>query len=319
MVSQNTFLNNLRRSCVIAVAAGVHAGSSIAGAGDSILLTTAQVTVTQRDYDAELSRLAPDMRSGFATSPKRVSDLLYAIIVNKTLAAQAIHNGLDKDRDVQDQLAVETMRILAKRRLAEIEEAAGREFDAKGNLASAAMDRYLIEPDKFRSPEEVAVSHNLFETRLHGDADARRLASDARRRAIGGEDFNVLAMELSDDPSAKSDSGRLGYFTLSAKIDSTFVKTAFALKQVGDISEPIKTALGWQILRLDGRKEGRVRPFNEVKDDILTTMRHQYIQNQKNALVATIRDDPSITVNRPAVEGLIHAVPMTDQPVTKVR
>src|SRR5690606_32384784 len=40
-----------------------------------------------------------------------------------------------------------------------------------------------------------------------------RMAESLKRRAENGEDFNQLALEHSDDPSAQSNHGDLGYFT----------------------------------------------------------------------------------------------------------
>ena len=271
---------------------------------DEVLVTTPLVVMTRHDYDTELMRLAPSVRGGFSTSPKRVTDLLNAILINKTLAAQAVREGLDKDPEVQQQIASETTHILARRRLREIDEQAGREFDAKGDLTAAARERYLVETQKYRYPEEVSVSHILFETSKHSDDEAHKLALDARARVLAGADFNALAAQVSEDPSVRSNEGKLGYFPAKGKMDPAFSDAAFALAKVGDVSEPVKTQFGWHVIRLDGRKPGGTRSFEDAKPEILAAMRQQYVQDQQAAVLAAIRNDPQLKVNQPALDAL---------------
>ena len=45
-----------------------------------------------------------------------------------------------------------------------------------------------------------------------------------------------------------------------------FVDTAFSLKDIGQISKPIKTQFGWHILKLISKNP--IKPFDEIKSDI---------------------------------------------------
>jgi len=286
---------------------------------DAVLARTPLVTMTRGDFDAEMARLTPELREDFRHSPKRVTDLLNVILVNKTLAAQAKREGLDSEPDVQQMIATETTRVLAQRQLRALDEKAGREFDVKADLTTAARERYLVNPERFRRPEEVAVSHILFETSKRGDDEARKLALDARAKVLGGADFNALAAQLSDDPSAKSNHGRSGFFPLKGKMDPTFSATAFALAKVGDISEPVKTKLGWDLIRLDERRASGIRPFDEVKSEIVAEMRQRYITEQRTAALMAIRNDPAIVVNQPALDALSVPPPPIEAPPQKTK
>lgn len=275
-----------------------------AAESDTVLARTPLVTMTKGDFDAEIARLAPELREGFRHSPKRVTDLLNVILVNKTLAAQAKRDGLDSDPDVQQMIATETTRVLAQRQLRALDEKAGREFDAKDDTTTAARERYLVNPERFRRPEEVSASHILYETSKRSDDEARKLSLDARAKVLAGADFNALATQISEDPSAKSNHGRLGFFPVKGKMDAAFSAAAFALAKVGDISEPVKTSSGWHLIRLDGRRAGGVRPFDEVKHEIVAEMRQRYIVDQRTAALMAIRNDPAIVVNQPALDAL---------------
>lgn len=90
-------------------------------------------------------------------------------------------------------------------------------------------------------------------------------ANDILGRLANGETFEDLAKKYSLDGS-KEAGGDLGYFTAEDMV-AEFSKAAFALK-VGEVSKPVKTDLGWYIIRVDDRKQGVAQPYDQVKPAI---------------------------------------------------
>lgn len=72
----------------------------------------------------------------------------------------------------------------------------------------------------------------------------------ARERVLKGEDFNKVAKEVSQDPSAARNGGDLGYFSAFQMIYD-FEDRAFKTKQ-GEVSEPFRTQFGYHILTTTG-------------------------------------------------------------------
>ena len=141
-----------------------------------------------------------------------------------------------------------------------IEIEAGREFDARGGNDAIARERYLVNSAKYRAPEQVTVTHLLFGMPKHSSDDARALAVAARARILAGTDMGVLAREISEDPSAERNNGKLDWFTRE-QVDPSFAAAAFALKNTNDVSEPVLSGFGWHHIRLDGRRaEGSCAP-----------------------------------------------------------
>ena len=69
------------------------------------------------------------------------------------------------------------------------------------NWESNAREVYLAEPERFKEPEKVNVSHILVTLKGRSEEEALALASELRDRALAGEDFAELAGEYSEDPS----------------------------------------------------------------------------------------------------------------------
>lgn len=110
-----------------------------------------------------------------------------------------------------------------------------------------------------RMQEEVRASHILIS--LSQDASptdtlaAYQRAIGLRTKLINGLDFGTAAVQYSDDPSAKSNKGDLGYFTAMQMVYS-FESAAYSLK-VGEISNPVRSRFGYHLIRVSDRRAAR--------------------------------------------------------------
>jgi len=272
---------------------------------DQLLAENAQARLTRGDYDADIQRLPAEMRDDFARDPKRLSSYLTNLLIVKTLAADARAAGLENDPVLQRRIALEVDRALADAQLRHLEQAAGKEFDAKADdFALKAKELYLIQKDKHTVPEQVSASQILFDTKRHTPEEALALARETRAKLLAGADFAATAKEISDDPSAKSNGGEIGWFARE-RMDPAFSQAAFAMKNVGDISEPVLSSFGYHLIRFEGRRAAEVKPFEAVKPQLMAELRKRYVNEQRDARTNAIRYDPNLKVNQPAVDSLL--------------
>ncbi|MBK5279083.1 MAG: peptidylprolyl isomerase [Bacteroidia bacterium] len=107
--------------------------------------------------------------------------------------------------------------------------------------------------------EEIKASHILI-TLTPNPTPADTIAAlqkltEIRTKAMGGEDFGKLAQEFSEDPSAKTNNGNLGYFTAMQMV-YPFEAAAYKTK-VGEISFPVRTRFGYHIIKVFDRQPAR--------------------------------------------------------------
>lgn len=115
---------------------------------------------------------------------------------------------------------------------------------------------------------ELDASHILFRAKTETEfAEATKKAEELRAQLAKGGDFGKAATDLSEDPTAKSNKGRLGWFKMGAMV-KPFEDGALALK-VGEISGPVRTSFGIHLIKLEGRKE---KTFEEVKEELRVQM-----------------------------------------------
>jgi peptidyl-prolyl cis-trans isomerase C len=272
---------------------------------DQVLAENAQTRLTRGDYDADIQRLPAEMRDDFARDPKRLSSYLTNLLIVKTLAADARGAGLENDPVLKRRIALEVDRALADAQLRHLEQVAGKEFDAKADVfAVKANELYLIQKDKHRVPEQISASQILFDLKNHTPDEALALARETRAKLLAGDDFAATAKAVSDDPSAKSNGGEIGWFARE-RMDPAFSQAAFAMKNPGDISEPVLSSFGYHLIRFEGRRPAEVRPFEMVKPQIMADLRKRYVNEQRDMRTSAIRNDPSLKVNQPAVDSLL--------------
>lgn len=120
----------------------------------------------------------------------------------------------------------------------------------------------LVKEAYFRTINEVKAKHILI--RLQSDAlpkdtlEAYHKINEIRDRIINGESFENLAVETSEDISAKDDpktgrkgnKGNLGYFSAFRMI-YPFEVAAYTTKE-GEVSLPFKTRYGYHIVKNEG-------------------------------------------------------------------
>jgi peptidyl-prolyl cis-trans isomerase SurA len=165
---------------------------------------------------------------------KAVTDYLNLYINYKLKVREALEIGMDTAKAFTDELSG-YRKQLAQPYLSD--------KDVSDNLLKEAYNRMKT---------DVRASHILI--KLAPDAlpkdtiEAYTKATKVREEILKGGDFAAIAKAKSDDPSAKENSGDLGYFT-SMQMVYPFETAAFSLK-TGDVSQPVRTRFGYHIIKV---------------------------------------------------------------------
>jgi parvulin-like peptidyl-prolyl isomerase len=131
--------------------------------------------------------------------------------------------------------------------------------EAAAAATAVAAAAKLAEAPKARpSGERVGASHVLIAYKgsrrarpeiTRSKEDARKIAEKIRDAARKGQDFGQLAVDQSDDPTAKQGRGSLGSFDRESMV-KPFADAAFAL-QPGQVSDVVETDFGFHVIKRD--------------------------------------------------------------------
>jgi len=134
-------------------------------------------------------------------------------------------------------------------------------------ITDEALEAYYEEEQaRFVTEEQRRARHILFT----GD-DAATRAQDLMVRLEAGEEFEVLAMELSEDPGTSAQGGDLGWVGRGLLV-GPFEDTLFAM-EAGTVEGPVETSFGAHVIRLDEINSGDVQPFEQVREDLSEELR----------------------------------------------
>jgi peptidyl-prolyl cis-trans isomerase C len=181
------------------------------------------------------------------------------------------------------------------------------EEQVKGKVAvtdEEAQTFYKENPDQFKQPEQVRASHILVKV----DKDAKEDAVNTKQaeakkileRVKKGEEFDKLASELSEDPSAKQNKGDLNFFGREQMVPE-FSDAAFKMKK-GEISEaPVRSDFGFHIIKVTDRKEGGNVAFEEAKPQLVGFLESRKKQTEIGKVLRGLRETAKVTINLPEV------------------
>ncbi|NLI73068.1 MAG: hypothetical protein GX361_10140 [Bacteroidales bacterium] len=151
------------------------------------------------------------------------------------------------------------------------------------------------------SPGEVKVAHILLmndRQNPSNNADVKRRTDSIYNRILAGDDFGELALKFSQDPGSASQRGELPWFG-SGQMIPVFEKASFALKNNGDVSEPIMSQFGWHIIKLIDKRP--LASFDEIKTNLASNIKQNdrglkinqsYVENLKKQYDFQVNNKP---------------------------
>ena len=160
---------------------------------------------------------------------------------------------------------------------------------------AAIKARYDTEFAGKTGDEQAHAEHILVPT----EAKAKEIIAQLAK----GADFSKLAKENSTDPSAKENSGDLGWFKKGDMLPE-FSNAAFGLKPGQYTPTPVQTRFGWHVIKLEGLRTAPPPTLEEVGDQI----RQQIIQESVAKVLASAKT--GVTVEKFNPDGSAYTPPV---------
>ena len=152
--------------------------------------------------------------------------------------------------------------------------------------------------------EQRRAAHILIEVSADvSDEQARLKAEQAIERINAGEDFAVVAKELSDDSGSAAQGGDLG-FAAPGIYEPEFEDALYALS-ADQVSEPVRTDFGWHVIKLLDIQEADIPSFASLQDKLTQNLKAQQVEQR---FVEAVKD----------LEGLAYESADLQQPATEL-
>ena len=160
--------------------------------------------------------------------------------------------------------------------------------------------------NKRPSQGKLKVAHIMIRSEENGSEDqaeaAKKKIQDIHKRLKDGGDWQQLAMQFSEDRATKSKGGELDWFSTGSLVPE-FEEVAFALKQKGQISEPVRTPYGWHIIKLIEKQS--LPTLDEMREELENRVsRDSRSQLQEKVLMERLRRENNFQENKAVVQSL---------------
>ena len=151
------------------------------------------------------------------------------------------------------------------------------------------------EASGFNVPEIIRARH-IFISTVEEDNEARKtLIQDIHRQlTIEKLSFAELAGTYSEDERSKTQGGDLGWFS-RRRMPEDFIAQVFSLPQ-DTVSQPFRSALGWHIIEVTGKKAPMALSFDELKPEILAWLKNGKRKEILDIFLLKLRKASSIEI-----------------------
>jgi len=185
----------------------------------------------ERIYTKNLDLIKDDQQ-------KDLDNYLDLFILYKLKVAKAYDLGLDKEKTHVNEFNSHRKQLAEQYLTNEetLEKLAKEAYDRSNYEINASHIIFLA--DEFVTPADTLKAYNK--------------AIEVRNQILNGLDFNEAAIQFSEDPSAKTNKGNLGYFT-ALRMVYPFETAAYNTPK-GEVSEPIRSQFGYHLIKVNDKR-----------------------------------------------------------------
>ena len=206
------------------------------------------------------------------TEPQPVQEFLDLFIDFHLKVTHARHEGIHEEADFRNELA-------GYRKKLALPYLSNNEMEEK--LAMEAYERLLYDVNASHILVKLPPGHNPEDTLLAWE----KTIQIRERILIEDEKFEIVARATSDDPSAKNNSGTLGYFTA---LQMPYAFENYVYNAVpGELSMPVRTTFGYHLIRVEEKRKSR----GEIRVAHIMTGFNQYEEADAEKRIKEIYQD----------------------------
>jgi peptidyl-prolyl cis-trans isomerase D len=136
---------------------------------------------------------------------------------------------------------------------------------------------YEEQKEIYATKERRRISHILFSLKKDEDESNVLERAQKAKRQLLTEDFKALTGKVSDDTLTAKTGGDLGLFNVGT-MEAAFEEAASQLK-LGEVSEPVKSAFGYHLIKVTELEPAKTKSYQEVKEEVADAYKKVQAEN----------------------------------------
>lgn len=273
-------------TCAALMPAGRASAVEQSAAPPRIVARAGRIVVSEGEVLREALMLRRDGRFESVVQTATVDGLdqvSRGILDRKLLSQEARRRGIDQEPGVRELTTRAADLVLVESLVTRIKQAA----DVSNEALRAFYQQHA---DRFRTGVRRHARHIVVAT----EADLHAAQDDLR----AGRPFAEVAAARNIDPTKKN-GGDLGWISPGTMV-ADFETTLFGL-DVGQVSEPVRTGMGFHLVLVEEIDPGTLPSFDLVKDRVADAIKADAV----STLLASLRQVQPITIDRAALDDML--------------
>ena len=161
---------------------------------------------------------------------------------------------------------------------------------------SEVVGYYKVHSKEFKVIPEYKLKAISISAELKSEEEVEAKKREISEKIASGQDLAALASEYSDGPE-KEKQGDLGTYK-KGELEKNLEQAVEKLK-VGEITPWLKMRNGWILLKLEEKKEERVKTYEEARKEIEQQLFAEIYQKKLNEFLNKLREQSYIKILKP--------------------
>ena len=272
-------------------------------AEERVFYTASDFEITEAELRHYLN--AEQMADGTVAwgSPMRAQKGLSELYTLKVLSRAALQEGVLTESEqawiAYYQVAIAAVRKLVAAMVDEQMESVDWSLDAR--------EYYVANKPEFKQQDSISVRSLLISTESRSASEALTLATELTAGDMTTEQFETVVREHTEDPN--SEDGKISNLTKGMTVRE-FEEAAFALTEIGQLSEPVLSSYGAHVIQLINRNPTEYRTFESVEEQLITQLKKRRFMEFGNfARTEPHRNRPDdVVVHQEVIDQLLQEI-----------
>jgi peptidylprolyl isomerase len=287
-------------SCLVAAQAGAQTDTTV-------IARLGATEFRAADFANFVRLLDPELRKKAIADPEVRNKLIGLELARIAVLNEVKARNWQQRPEVARQIERARDDVLVNSYLASVS-TLSKDFPSAADIQSA----YDLNRDSFMVPRQYRLAQIFIASPSGADKNGqdavKRKADDLARKArAANAKFEDLARANSDHKASAATGGDMGWAAPDQIVPE--IRKEVTGMSVGEISDPIRSATGWHIVRLVATKPAAPRPLSEVKDTLITMLRQRKSKDSQQAYVARLLEKNPVAVNEAALRKLFETEP----------
>ncbi len=158
------------------------------------------------------------------------------------------------------------------------------------------VNYHKLHPEEFTEVPEYKLRGIYISAELKSEEEVEAKKREISEKLASGEEFAALAGEYTED-STKEKQGDMGRYK-KGQLEKSLEQAVEKLKE-GEVAPWLKVINGWYLLRLDEKKESRLKTFEESRDEIQRKLFNEKRENKTEEFLRDLREKSYIKILKP--------------------